>query len=178
MNEQNSISRYAAFWKRVVAFVIDLVIVVTLFSLLIYTVNTLLALPVEYASILETGFPLKITPYIEKHFLGIVILYSLLKLAVVFPYFTLLESSRLQGTVGKLLCGIKIIDLSGKRISFLRATGRFSGRILSGQILLIGYLMAVFTKRKQALHDLLAGTLVVNKESVVLVKESPANQWT
>ena len=178
MNEQNTISGYAAFWKRVVAFVIDLAIIVALFSLLIYAVNSLLALPVEYAPILETGFPLKISPYIEEHFLEIVILYSLLKLAVVFPYFTLLESSRLQATLGKLLCGIKVTDLSGRRISFLRATGRFFGRILSGQILVIGYLMAAFTERKQALHDLLAGTLVVSNESVVSIKESPTSQWT
>jgi uncharacterized RDD family membrane protein YckC len=176
MNEQNIISKYAAVWKRVVAFVIDLVIVVALFSLLICAVNSLLALPVEYASILETGFPLKITTYIEEHFLEIVILYSLLKLAVVFPYFTLLESCRLQATLGKVLCGIKVTDLSGQRISFLRATCRFFARILSGQILLIGYLMAAFTKRKQALHDLIAGTLVINNESVVSIKESLTKQ--
>jgi uncharacterized RDD family membrane protein YckC len=176
MNEQYTVSECAAFWKRVVAFVIDLAIVVALFSLLIYAVNSLLALPVEYASILETGFPLKITPYIEEHFFEIVILYSLIKLTVVFPYFTLLESSRLQATLGKLLCGMKVNDLSGHRISFLRATGRFFGKILSGQILLIGYLMAAFTKRKQSLHDLLAGTVVVDNESLVSNEKSITSQ--
>jgi uncharacterized RDD family membrane protein YckC len=57
--------------------------------------------------------------------------------------------------------GIRVTDLDGGRISFGRATGRYFGKILSGLILGIGFLMAAFTERKQALHDLLAGTLVV-----------------
>jgi uncharacterized RDD family membrane protein YckC len=87
----------------------------------------------------------------------------------------LLESSRLQATLGKIAFGIIVADLSGKRISFLRATGRFFGKVLSGQVLLIGYIMAAFMQRRQALHDLLAGTVVVNKNSVVTVTAKPNN---
>lgn len=76
-------------------------------------------------------------------------------------YFALMESSSRQATLGKLLLGIKVTDLSGHRISFLRASGRFFGKILSGMILSIGFIMAGFTEKKQALHDMLAGTLVV-----------------
>jgi uncharacterized RDD family membrane protein YckC len=76
-------------------------------------------------------------------------------------YYTLLESSSKQATVGKMALGIRVTDLDGGRISFGRATGRYFGKILSGLILGIGFLMAAFTERKQALHDLLAGTLVV-----------------
>ena len=178
MNEQVSSFKFAAFWKRAVALAVDAIIVVAIYSLLIYVVNNLLALPLEYSPFLERGLSLKMSPYVEEHFVEIVLLYSLTKLAVLFPYFTLLESSRLQATLGKLLFGIKVVGLSGKRISFARATGRFFAKILSGQVLLIGYLMAAFTERKQALHDLLAGTLVVTNESVVTVKTSPTNQWT
>jgi uncharacterized RDD family membrane protein YckC len=178
MNGQNTNFKFAAFWKRAVAFVVDAAIVIPLFCLLIHAVNILLALPVEYSPILERGISLKMTPYAEEHFVKIVLLYSFLKLTVLIPYFTLLESSRLQATFGKLLLGIKVIDLSGKRISFARATGRFFAKILSGQVLLIGYWLAAFTERKQALHDLLAGTLVVTNEGVVSAKTSPTNQWT
>ena len=66
-----------------------------------------------------------------------------------------------MATPGKMACGIKVTDLDGRRISFGRATGRFFGKILSTLILLIGFLMQPFTARKQALHDILAGTLVV-----------------
>ena len=175
MSEQNSIAEFAVFWRRAAAFAFDMAIVITLFSLLIYAVNSLLALPVEYASFLETGFSLKITPYIEDNFLEIVILYSFLKFIVVFPYFTLLESSRWQATLGKLLLGIRVTDLSGQRISFLRAAGRLFGKTLSGQILLIGYLMAAFTEREQALHDLLASTIVVSGKSAASNEKSLEN---
>ena len=175
MNERNIDFKLAAFWKRAVAFALDAAIVITLFCLLIHTVNTLLALPVEYAPIFERGIALKMSPYVEEHFIEIVLLYSFLKLTILVPYFTLLESSRLQATFGKLLLGIKIVDLSGKRISFARATGRFFAKALSGQVLLIGYFMAAFSERKQTLHDLLAGTLVVAKECTVSAKASPTN---
>ena len=170
MNEQNLDLKFPAFWKRALAFSVDAAVVVALYSLLIYVVNNLLALPVEYSPILERGISLKMSPYLEEHFVEIALLYSLSKLAVLFPYFALLESSRPQATLGKLLFGIKVTDLSGRRISFSRATGRFFGKILSGQLLLIGYFLAAFTQRKQALHDLLAGTLVVDNESVLTVR--------
>lgn len=73
------------------------------------------------------------------------------------------ESSAMQGTPGKQLMGIKVTDMSGGRISFARATGRHFGKYLSAIILLIGYIMAAFSERKQALHDMMAGTLVVRK---------------
>jgi uncharacterized RDD family membrane protein YckC len=76
-------------------------------------------------------------------------------------YYALLESSSKQATVGKMALGIRVTDLEGRRITFGRATGRYFGKFLSGLILGIGFLMAAFTERKQALHDLLAGTLVV-----------------
>ena len=61
------------------------------------------------------------------------------------------------------LLGLKVTDLAGNRITFARASGRFFGKILSGMILGIGFLMAGFTARKQALHDILAGCLVLRQ---------------
>jgi len=72
-----------------------------------------------------------------------------------------MTASSRQGTLGKMVFGMKVTDLNGGRISFGRATGRFLAKILSGMILNIGYIMAGFTERKQALHDMIAGTLVV-----------------
>jgi len=76
-------------------------------------------------------------------------------------YFSLFECGRLQATPGKLALGIKVVDDVGRRVSFGRASGRYFGKFLSSLILNIGYLMAGWTERKQALHDQLAGTLVV-----------------
>lgn len=75
-------------------------------------------------------------------------------------YEAFLESSTYQATLGKMLFGMKVTDLFGNRIAFGRATARHFAKYLSGMILLIGYIMAGFTERKQALHDMLAGTLV------------------
>ncbi len=76
-------------------------------------------------------------------------------------YFAMFESSEKQATPGKAMMGLRVTDLEGRRISFGRATGRFFGRILSNFILFIGYIMAAFTEKKQALHDMIAGTLVL-----------------
>lgn len=79
-------------------------------------------------------------------------------------YSALMECSATQATLGKMACGIKVTDLDGKRISFARATGRYFSKIISGCILLIGYLMCLWTEKKQCLHDMMAGTLVLVKE--------------
>jgi uncharacterized RDD family membrane protein YckC len=60
--------------------------------------------------------------------------------------------------------GMAVTDQFNNRISFLRASVRYYGKLLSGLTLLIGFIMAGFTQRKQALHDMLAGSLVVNAE--------------
>lgn len=75
-------------------------------------------------------------------------------------YGALFESSAWQATPGKKLLGLQVTDLEGRRISFLRATGRAFGKWLSGLIFFIGYIMVAFTEKKQGLHDMLAGTVV------------------
>ena len=76
-------------------------------------------------------------------------------------YFALLESSAKQGTLGKMALGIRVTDLDGNRISFGRATGRYFAKFISAIILYIGFIMAAFTAKKQALHDIIASTLVI-----------------
>ena len=79
-------------------------------------------------------------------------------------YFALMESSAKQATVGKMALGIIVTDLDGRRIGFGRATGRYFAKILSALTLGIGFLMAGFTERKQALHDMVASCLVLKAE--------------
>jgi uncharacterized RDD family membrane protein YckC len=88
---------------------------------------------------------------------------ALLRTVLHWLYYSLLESSAWQGTLGKKALGLEVTDLDGNRISFGRATGRFFAKIISAIILGIGYIMAGFTEKKQALHDILAGTLVIRK---------------
>ncbi|HJU26551.1 MAG TPA: RDD family protein, partial [Rhodanobacteraceae bacterium] len=81
-------------------------------------------------------------------------------------YFALCESSRLQATPGKLALGLRVTDLYGRRIGFGKATGRYFGKLLSGFILNIGYMMAGWTAHKQALHDLMANCCVVRRDAL------------
>jgi uncharacterized RDD family membrane protein YckC len=87
----------------------------------------------------------------------------LINLVLGWVYAAAMESSDRQATLGKMAVGIKVTDMNGERISFGKATGRHFAKIISAIILLIGYIMAAFDSKKQALHDKMAGTLVLNK---------------
>ncbi|MCD9098871.1 RDD family protein [Luteimonas fraxinea] len=78
-------------------------------------------------------------------------------------YFAWFHAAYAMATPGKMAVGIKVVRLDGARISFLRGIGRYFATILSSLILMIGFLMAGFTQRKQALHDMVCDTLVVDR---------------
>ena len=88
---------------------------------------------------------------------------NLINIIIGWLYAAAMESSDRQATLGKIAVGIKVTDMNGERISFGKATGRHFAKIISAIILLIGYIMAAFDAKKQALHDKMAGTLVLNK---------------
>jgi uncharacterized RDD family membrane protein YckC len=81
-------------------------------------------------------------------------------------YYGFMESSSWQGTIGKKVLGLRVTDMNGNRIGFGKATGRYFGKILSAMICLVGFIMAAFTEKQQALHDIMAGTLVVKGAAV------------
>ena len=78
-------------------------------------------------------------------------------------YRTIMESSKVQGTLGKLVVGIIVTDMNYRRISFGRANGRFWSSLLTFETLGIGFIIAAFTKKRQAMHDFIAQTLVIKK---------------
>jgi uncharacterized RDD family membrane protein YckC len=78
-------------------------------------------------------------------------------------YEAIMQSSEKQATFGKMMLGIVVTDVAGGRITFARATGRHFAKWVSAVIMGIGFIMAAFTERKQALHDMIADTLVVNR---------------
>jgi uncharacterized RDD family membrane protein YckC len=149
---------YAGFWLRFVAIIID--------GLLLYFVSMILFLP--FAASTGTGMRGMMTGRPPDPQAIFSMIHALLRLALLrtvlhWLYYSLLESSAWQATLGKKALGLEVTDLDGNRISFGRATGRFFAKIISGIILGIGYIMAGFTEKKQALHDILAGTLVIRR---------------
>ena len=146
---------------RLLAVLVDILIIVPLIIIGIYAVDNIFNLPVKPQFF--NGFTIEIDEWAKEHIWQIIALYSLTKFIIVYFYFTLSETSVWQGTIGKRLLKIKVTDMQGKRISFKRATIRFLSKILSSQ-LLIGYIMILFTTKKQGLHDLIAKTLVLQSK--------------
>jgi len=85
-------------------------------------------------------------------------------LLITWLYYALLQSGPRQATVGKMALNIIVIDVNGNRMTFPRASLRYFSKIISSFIMFIGYIMAAFTQKKQALHDIIANTYVVFKQ--------------
>jgi uncharacterized RDD family membrane protein YckC len=140
---------YAGFWLRLLAALIDGVLI----SFPLFGFAFFIILVVRLVSARKGYDP------------AIGILAGLAATALVVPwlYFSLLESSRWQGTPGKSLLRLYVVDLKGHRLTWSRATGRNLAKYLSNLTVGVGHLMCGFTKKKQALHDVLAGCLVLRR---------------
>jgi uncharacterized RDD family membrane protein YckC len=157
-----SLEDYAGFWKRVGAYILD-AIILYIPQMLIEKAfgGTAAKATLQQAMLNGAGNP-------DAMMAANGVYYStmwpamLLILVIGILYFTLCESSAWQGTVGKLALGIRVTDLDGNRISFPKALGRYFAKFLSAIIFAIGFLMVAWTQRKQGLHDLICGTLVLN----------------
>jgi uncharacterized RDD family membrane protein YckC len=131
---------YAGFWVRLVAYIIDVII---------------LGIPLAILNV-----ALRPSPNDPQS--GHPGLLFVLTLIVEIAYFAGFWSSGMQATLGQKICGLRVVSATDfGKISFARAVGRFFGMCLSALILFIGFLMIAFTERKQGLHDMLAGTYVV-----------------
>jgi uncharacterized RDD family membrane protein YckC len=144
------VTRYGGFWIRLVAIVIDVIAV----GIVTGPVSLIISVTAGLAGRAVT------MPNVGVQLVSFVITFAFSTL-VNWIYEAALESSSYQATLGKMALGLKVTDLEGRRISFARATGRHFAKILSGLMFFIGFIMAGFTQRKQALHDMIAGTLVV-----------------
>ena len=150
---------YAGFWLRLVAIIIDFIV--------LGFVGWIVFLP--FAA--SMGFGMRgifmghppSRPEDVFPMMGLVFRMWAVRTVLHWLYFSLFESSGWQATLGKKALGLEVTDLAGRRISFGRATGRYFGKFISLIILFIGFIMAGFTEKKQALHDILAGTLVIRK---------------
>jgi uncharacterized RDD family membrane protein YckC len=141
---------HAGFWRRAVAWLIDALILSPVFAVLYFSVAGSAAVPLAMRP--DGLVPFRVLPWVWSAWV-----------LVPWLYYALCECSPWQATPGKLALGLAVTDGFGRRIGFGRATGRFFGKFLSGFILDVGYMLAGWTERKQALHDLMAGCCVVRK---------------
>ncbi len=139
---------HAGFWRRCAAMIIDGLLLGVAFAILqgvlsfavLGTLGEFRGLPALFATV------------------GLMTVASLV---IQWLYFAVFESGAAQATPGKRALGIKVVDERGRRIGFGRASGRYLGKIVSGALFGIGYLIAAWTERKRALHDMIADTCVV-----------------
>src|SRR5262245_29155627 len=129
---------YAGFWRRAAAVMID--------TILLWIVSFAVTLPLM--AVVKDALTVQILSIIPA-----------------WLYYALMHSSSRQATLGKMAFGIKVTDKAGERIGFMRATGRYFAVWISTLIAGIGLMMAGFTHRKEALHDMIAGTLVVRADA-------------
>ncbi|MEP6800448.1 MAG: RDD family protein [Acidobacteriota bacterium] len=141
---------YAGFWIRVGASAVDLFLLILLW----FATDAVIRI--------SAGAP--VSPFWKESSgstLGLNCAENFVELVVWWLYTALSESSAAQATLGKRALRLRVTDTSGRRLSFARASFRNFGKILSILTLFIGFVMAGFTRRRQALHDLMAETVVL-----------------
>lgn len=145
---------YAGFWKRVAASIIDSFVTTFIMWILMIPLFLVIGGGIEAMASVNDGSNVLLS-----------VVYYLTSLGIPLVYMAWMHSSSNQATLGKMAVGIKVVRSDGERISFLRGIGRYFAYILSSLLLFIGLIMAGFTERKQALHDFICDTLVVDKHA-------------
>lgn len=154
-------SPYAGFWLRLVAYLIDQIVLGVVFGAV--ALMAVAAIGIGYFRAIAQGiregngeFPFALV--------SVIFLALLLMFVANWIYHAWMESSQYQATLGKMALSLIVTDMNDRAITFGRASGRFFARIISNLIPLeLGYIMAGFTEKKQALHDMIANCLVLKK---------------
>jgi uncharacterized RDD family membrane protein YckC len=157
---------YAGIWRRFGAWLVDGVIMGLMFVLLgltsavgfAFTVGMVLAMLSRVGMIAQDDEPPP--PGGGDEWISLLV-GAIIGIAACIVYHARMESSASQATLGKKALGVKVTDLDGRRISFRRALGRCAAKIVSFLVLSIGFIMAARSEKRQALHDMIAGTLVM-----------------
>jgi len=141
---------YSSFWRRLAAYLLDSIVMEVTYMLLVVVAFIVMAV-------------CGVQPYVDGE-PNALIVYGVMGGFIVYywAYRTLFESSHWMGTPGKLVVGIRVTDMEGKRISFSRANARFVGKIVFG-FAGLAYVPIFLTKKKQGVQDVIAGTVVVRK---------------
>ena len=167
--------KYAGFWRRFFAFGIDYACFYALFFAFSTAVLVIAFILIVQLGGLGTLFPELFASLALASAEGaeqsavysppplVELIVWLIYVIIIFGYFAGMESSSKQATYGKRMLGLKVTDEEGYKIGFWHACGRYLAKALSFLTLFIGFLMAAFTEKKQALHDKVGKTLVIRE---------------
>lgn len=148
----------ASFLKRVAAFLIDSLIYGLVIGMIAGIIQNLVVtlLIMAFAAYSPDKEPSIVA------MVGIVLFCCLFQLGIWIAYYVWPECSGWQATIGKKILGLRVTDTDGQRISFWRSLWRNFAKFFSAITLGIGYLMCLWTRRKQCLHDIMAKCLVLD----------------
>jgi uncharacterized RDD family membrane protein YckC len=156
---------YAGFWLRFVAYVIDGLIMAAVVGVVIAIAVGLLGIGFfrnQFQGMDEVAD--RTNPVFPAMIFVMIAALVVFTLVVSWLYHAGMESSEHQASLGKMALGLIVTDMEGRRISFGRASGRFFAKLITGLVpFYIGFIMAGFTEKKQALHDMIASCLVLRK---------------
>jgi uncharacterized RDD family membrane protein YckC len=158
---------YAGFWLRFLAWILD--------TFILSAIQWVIIVPLFAAMGIASSFSFSDFSHLDKT--DAAVLFSALmatfgivwfiNVIVKLLYHSFLESSKYQGSFGKLALGLQVTDLNGQKLDFGKAFIRNLCKFVSNVTLSIGYIIAGLTDKKQALHDIIAATLVVKKDGAV-----------
>ncbi|MCY9089634.1 RDD family protein [Bacillus mojavensis] len=147
----------AGFWIRVLAYLIDGIIVSVPSYIILFIINS-----VFIAGSIATDPYMTKDEYMVKYLTLAFLPTMLIMIVISVLYYGLLTASKMQGTLGKKILGLKVVNEQGGRVSIGQAIGRYFAYILSGMIFYIGFIMVAFGEKK-GLHDIICRTRVVYK---------------
>ncbi len=170
-----SAEQYAGFWLRVPAAIIDLIILAIPLAMAVSYISVAMGSWRAFLSLHPGQSPQEIVAAFGRPYLLLILCFFVV---TNWLYFALFESSPWQGTLGKKFIGLSVADLQGNRVTFARASGRFfSGRFLAhvpfiGSLYIaVDCICAGLTSRKQALHDMFSGCLVLRRNEGMLYRK-------
>ncbi|MFA4877267.1 MAG: RDD family protein [Methanoregula sp.] len=160
--EAPEVGMYAGFGRRLIAFIVDIILIILIGSIVITFFSLVNGL--KYGYYMATGIPyssLTEAGTLDAALGPLVAAIGMLVIVIPWLYFAGFESSRSQATPGKVLMRLIVTDLAGNKPTFARTTLRFFFKYISALIIFIGFIMIAFTKKRQGLHDKIAGCLVL-----------------
>lgn len=157
-------TNYAGFWLRFVAWILDGLII----GVIQWVIITPILAAIGFASTFSFSDFQNLDETNAAALIGVIAgmfgIAWFIGLATRILYHTFMESSKFQGSLGKMALSIQVTDLAGQRLDFGKALIRNLCKIISNLTMLIGYIIAGFTEKQQALHDIIASTLFVKKQ--------------
>ena len=143
---------YAGFWRRLGAMLVDSILLSIGAGLVLLALQSVIHVAGRASGASA-----------ERAELAAMLVPTLVILPLYLVYFAAFESSGSGATPGKRALGIAVTDVQGGRLGFGQALARNAAKLVSAFTFYIGFLMAAFTARKQALHDMMTGCLVVRR---------------